>query len=96
MTDSCTHGRLKSAAVAAASVAALLSSVAIVRSASAVGEHPAVVADPASMVNTFIGTSGNGDQPWGGRGNTFPGAQAPFGMLAWGHARTAIRRGLQR
>lgn len=32
-------------------------------------------ADPASLVNPFIGTS-NG-------GNTFPGADAPFGMVQW-------------
>ncbi|MDR3700777.1 MAG: hypothetical protein P4L56_14125 [Candidatus Sulfopaludibacter sp.] len=33
------------------------------------------VTDPATMVNPFIGTA-NG-------GNTFPGAVAPFGMVAW-------------
>lgn len=50
----------------------------------AAGQHPHVIRDPASLVNTLIGTTGNPDQPWGGQGNTFPGAQAPFGMLAWG------------
>ncbi|MBO2446047.1 lectin [Actinomadura barringtoniae] len=35
----------------------------------------AAVADPASLVNTFHGTS-NG-------GNDFPGADVPFGMLQW-------------
>lgn len=34
-----------------------------------------VVADPAALVNPFVGTSN--------AGNTFPGAVAPFGMLAW-------------
>ncbi|REE98346.1 lectin [Thermomonospora umbrina] len=34
-----------------------------------------VVADPASLVNPFIGTSG--------AGNTFPGADVPFGMVQW-------------
>ena len=37
--------------------------------------EPPLVADPASFVDTRIGTS-NG-------GNTFPGAVLPFGMLAW-------------
>src|SRR5215510_10950260 len=36
---------------------------------------PAIVTDPASFVDTRIGSS-NG-------GNTFPGAVLPFGMLAW-------------
>ncbi|MFC4587026.1 lectin [Sphaerisporangium corydalis] len=35
----------------------------------------AAVADPASLVNTFLGTS-NG-------GNDFPGADVPFGMVQW-------------
>src|SRR2546430_16384630 len=41
--------------------------------------------DPAQYVNPFVGTQtggpdfGNG----GGAGNTFPGADAPFGMLQW-------------
>jgi predicted alpha-1,2-mannosidase len=33
------------------------------------------VADPASLVNTIVGTTGGG--------NTFPGADAPFGMIQW-------------
>ncbi|WP_433889416.1 lectin [Streptomyces sp. CA-111067] len=36
---------------------------------------PAAVADPASLVNPLLGTS-NG-------GNTFPGADTPFGMVSW-------------
>jgi putative alpha-1,2-mannosidase len=35
----------------------------------------AAVADPASVVRPVLGTS-NG-------GNTFPGADAPFGMVQW-------------
>lgn len=71
--------------VAASASAALLAwSALLAPAASAATPHPAVVTDPASMVNTFIGTTGNPDQPWGGQGNTFPGAQAPFGMLTWG------------
>ena len=35
----------------------------------------AAVADPASVVNTLLGTT-NG-------GNTFPGADVPFGMVQW-------------
>src|SRR5215469_13580418 len=31
--------------------------------------------DPAALVNPFIGTTN--------RGNTFPGADAPFGMVQW-------------
>jgi predicted alpha-1,2-mannosidase len=43
------------------------------------------ISDPAQYVNAFVGTApgatdfGNG----GGAGNTFPGADAPFGMLQW-------------
>ncbi len=33
------------------------------------------VADPASLVNTLVGTTGGG--------NTFPGADVPFGMIQW-------------
>lgn len=36
---------------------------------------PAAAADPASLVNPLLGTS-NG-------GNTFPGADTPFGMVSW-------------
>jgi predicted alpha-1,2-mannosidase len=36
---------------------------------------PAPVSDPASLVNPLIGTSNGGD--------TFPGADAPFGMVQW-------------
>lgn len=69
----------------AAALATVLSMAALSSPANAaVGQHPPTVTDPASLVNTFIGTTGNPHQPWGGQGNTFPGAQGPFGMLAWG------------
>src|SRR5450759_3642123 len=38
------------------------------------GNPPALVADPASLVNPFIGTAS---------GSTFPGADYPFGMVQW-------------
>ncbi|HEY7993608.1 MAG TPA: GH92 family glycosyl hydrolase [Candidatus Eremiobacteraceae bacterium] len=41
---------------------------------------PAVVADPASFVDPLVGTSGNG---YDGAIDTFPGADAPFGMVQW-------------
>lgn len=42
---------------------------------------PAVVGDPTALVNPFLGT-GSGDAVVGPV-NTFPGASAPFGMVAW-------------
>jgi predicted alpha-1,2-mannosidase len=41
--------------------------------------------DPAQYVNTFVGTKPGADDfgHGGGAGNTFPGADAPFGMLQW-------------
>jgi predicted alpha-1,2-mannosidase len=58
----------------ARTAAALLvgTALAVFSSASVVS---AAVADPASVVNPFLGTS-NG-------GNTFPGADVPFGMVQW-------------
>ncbi len=40
---------------------------------------------PASEVNPFVGTADSAPDfgTGGGAGNTFPGAAAPFGMLAW-------------
>ena len=47
--------------------------------------QPALVTDPASLVNPFIGTgpdvSASGG---GGPNNTFPGPDVPFGMIQWG------------
>jgi predicted alpha-1,2-mannosidase len=52
-------------------------------SASAVPAAPALVADPASLVNPLIGTSGEVD--------TFPGPDMPFGMMQWGPDTTPDR-----
>lgn len=41
---------------------------------------PPVVSDPASYVDPLVGTSGNG---YDGAIDTFPGADAPFGMVQW-------------
>ena len=41
----------------------------------AIPSAAAAVSDPASVVNPFIGTTNGGD--------TFPGADAPFGMVQW-------------
>jgi predicted alpha-1,2-mannosidase len=54
----------------------------------AAAEPPAaavVIDDPAQYVNPFVGTQPGGPDfgHGGGAGNTFPGADAPFGMLQW-------------
>ncbi|ONI87563.1 alpha-1,2-mannosidase [Actinosynnema sp. ALI-1.44] len=43
------------------------------------------VNDPAQYVNPFVGTKPGGPDfgHGGGAGNTFPGADAPFGMMQW-------------
>ncbi|HET8640390.1 MAG TPA: lectin [Pseudonocardiaceae bacterium] len=43
------------------------------------------VSDPAQYVNPFVGTKPGGPDfgHGGGAGNTFPGADAPFGMVQW-------------
>ncbi|MFB9907981.1 GH92 family glycosyl hydrolase [Allokutzneria oryzae] len=43
------------------------------------------ISDPAQYVNPFVGTKPGGPDfgHGGGAGNTFPGADAPFGMLQW-------------
>ena len=43
--------------------------------AAVTGAAPALVADPAAMVDPFIGTAGGF--------NTFPGPDMPFGMIQW-------------
>jgi predicted alpha-1,2-mannosidase len=58
--------RLGAAAVTASVLAGLLSTVTL-------GTASAAPADPATLVNPFIGTQNFG--------NTFPGASAPFGMV---------------
>jgi predicted alpha-1,2-mannosidase len=44
-----------------------------------------VIDDPSQYVNTLVGTKPGGPDfgHGGGAGNTFPGADAPFGMLQW-------------
>jgi len=65
---------LLAAALAAGALAAVPSSAGAVAA-------PAVVGDPTALVNPFIGTgSGNAVV---GPVNMFPGASAPFGMVAW-------------
>ncbi len=41
--------------------------------------------DPAKYVNPFVGTAAGGENygTGGGAGNTFPGADVPFGMVQW-------------
>jgi predicted alpha-1,2-mannosidase len=72
------------AVVAVAAVTALLAWLPAPAPAAASPRHP-VPADPASDVNLFVGSAAG--QPdfgtGGGAGNTYPGAAAPFGMLAW-------------
>ena len=38
------------------------------------------MSDPVAYVNTLVGTSGNAVD---GPSDTFPGADAPFGMVQW-------------
>ena len=77
--------QVRRAAIAAC--AAVLA--AVLPGPAAVPAGAAVVTDPAAVVNPFIGTSS--------AGNDFPGAVAPFGMLAVepGHGVPARGRGLR-
>ena len=59
--------------------AALLASALLI-TATAGAAPAAPVADPAALVNVFVGTSGT---PVGGPIDTFPGASLPFGMIQW-------------
>src|SRR6201996_2444908 len=72
------RARVAVLAAAALGLGALTAAGAPAASAAAL---PATVADPTALVNPFIGT-GSGDAVVGPV-NTFPGASAPFGMLAW-------------
>ena len=65
---------VRAAGMGAALMAAPLVSVALGTVAPA-GASLVYVGDPASLVNPFIGTSNGGD--------TFPGADVPFGMVQW-------------
>ncbi|WP_181871485.1 lectin [Sphaerisporangium album] len=53
--------------------------------ASATAAEALAIDDPAQYVNAFVGTRPGGPDfgHGGGGGNTFPGADAPFGMLQW-------------
>src|SRR4051812_12395043 len=63
------------AVAAATSAAGLPSASAAEPSQVVAAEPPPAVADPASYVNPFIGTTN--------AGNVYPGAVTPFGMLSW-------------
>src|SRR5450756_1769135 len=63
------------AAVAAGALVGSLMAVPATATAATVPGAPAVVADPAALVNPIIGTSGAVD--------TFPGPDMPFGMMQW-------------
>jgi predicted alpha-1,2-mannosidase len=56
---------------------AAMSSALVVLAVAVIGTRPAdaAVSDPASLVNTLVGTSNSGE--------TFPGADTPFGMVQW-------------
>ncbi|HET9169623.1 MAG TPA: GH92 family glycosyl hydrolase [Actinospica sp.] len=45
------------------------------------GANPAVVGDPASLVDPMVGTGSGGDVV--GQVDTYPGASLPFGMIQW-------------
>src|SRR5690348_1655336 len=55
--------------------AALATLLLPVGTATAAPARPSLVADPASLVDTFVGTSNAADD--------FPGADVPFGMVQW-------------
>ncbi len=71
---------IKARAVLAAAALSLGALTAGAQTASA-AVLPATVGDPTALVNPFIGT-GSGDATVGPV-NMFPGASAPFGMVAW-------------
>jgi predicted alpha-1,2-mannosidase len=83
------RGRSGAAAAGAACLAALLLPVATVAgpagAAGAAGTASAAggagTSDPASLVDTFVGTGSGG--PIVGAIDAFPGADMPFGMLQW-------------
>ena len=71
------RGRLAAAAVAGMMTVALSAAI----PASAASSPSALVSDPASLVDPFIGTGSGGATV--GQIDTFPGATAPFGMLTF-------------
>jgi predicted alpha-1,2-mannosidase len=74
-----------SAILLAAASTALATTVLPAASVAAAPGAQVVIDDPAQYVNTFVGTKPGGPDfgHGGGAGNTFPGADAPFGMLQW-------------
>src|ERR1700733_342164 len=71
--------RCRSAAVLGIAASATLAGSLVLPASAAVAAPAAPaaapVSNPASLVNPFIGTTNGGD--------TFPGADAPFGMVQW-------------
>ncbi|HEX8918484.1 MAG TPA: glycoside hydrolase family 92 protein, partial [Chloroflexota bacterium] len=62
--------------VLASALALALSALAVTGSPMRAGAaSPLLVSDPASLVNTLVGTTGGG--------NVFPGPDVPFGMIQW-------------
>lgn len=76
-------------AVVTAMLAGTIASVGLVAISGQAGAAVHYVADPASLVNPFVGTAsapGSTPNPFVGAqtsGNTFPGADVPFGMVQW-------------
>jgi predicted alpha-1,2-mannosidase len=69
------------ALAAGLSVAMLAVPSALARTAAAGRAGPGLAGDPTALVNPFIGTGSGGAVV--GSVDLFPGASAPFGMLAW-------------
>src|SRR5436305_4896152 len=67
------HVRVGVSALSAVMITGAMAGVAAAQPAGNVG--PALVADPASVVNTTVMTTGGG--------NDFPGVDVPFGMVQW-------------
>ncbi len=73
------------ACLVSALAATMAMAPAVAPASAAPAKTATTVSDPAQYVNAYVGSKpgatdfGNG----GGAGNTFPGADAPFGMLQW-------------
>jgi len=76
------------AGLAITTSAALALAVALPATGANAADTAAFVTDPAQYVNTFVGTAN--------AGNTFPGAVAPFGMLAWSPDQMNLSNGTMR
>jgi predicted alpha-1,2-mannosidase len=70
------------ALAACLSVTMLAAPSALARTMAPDASTPALVTDPTALVNPFIGTGSGGAVV--GPVDMFPGASAPFGMVAWG------------